>query len=227
LHSQTSFLEKLLEYIKGFEHQLPELPDGILPLLPYNQEEVSELAKQFYNKFYSNNNTRSLILGINPGRLGAGSTGIPFTDAKRLFEDCGIQNQLKSYEPSSVFIYKMIEAYGGVELFYSDFFISSTSPIGFVKNGKNYNYYDEKNLLTRLKPYMLFQLERLLNLDLKRNKVFCLGEGKNYQFLNEMNKSKQWFGEIQPLPHPRFIVQYKSKELDAYIDRYLQAFILK
>lgn len=130
MHNQTSFLEKLLEYIKGFEHQLPELPDGILPLLPYNQEEVLELAKQFYNKFYSNNNTRSLILGINPGRLGAGSTGIPFTDAKRLFEDCGIQNQLKSYEPSSVFIYKMIEAYGGVELFYSDFLLVQHLQLG-------------------------------------------------------------------------------------------------
>lgn len=227
MHNQTSFLEKVLEYIKGFEQQLPELPDGILPLLPYNQEEVLELAKKFYHKFYSKNHARSLILGINPGRLGAGSTGIPFTDAKRLLEDCGIQNQLKSYEPSSVFIYKMIEAYGGPELFYSDFFISSTSPIGFVKSGKNYNYYDEPNLLTRLKPYIQFQLERLLNLDLKRNVVLCLGEGKNYQFLNELNKSKQWFGKIHALPHPRFIVQYKSKELDAYIDRYLQAFILK
>jgi len=50
---------------------------------------------------------------------------------------------------------------------------------------------------------------------------------RNYNFLNELNKSKYWFGAIQALPHPRFIVQYKSKELDAYIDRYLQAFILK
>lgn len=227
MYNQASFLENILEYIKGFEQHLPKLPDGIHPLLPYQQQDVLELAEKFYNKFYSTNTSRSLILGINPGRLGAGSTGIPFTDAKRLLEDCGIQNQLKTYEPSSVFIYKMIEAYGGTDLFYSDFFISSTSPIGFVKNGKNYNYYDEQNLLTRLKPYIQFQLERLLKLDLKRNKIFCLGEGKNYQFLNELNKSKQWFNEIQALPHPRFIVQYKSKEMDSYIDRYIQAFILK
>lgn len=220
---QISFLDKIFDYIQGFEQQLPELSNGISPLLPYHQQKVMQLAKLFYTKFYSTNHSRSLILGINPGRLGAGSTGIPFTDAKRLQDQCGIPNQLTSYEPSSVFIYKVIESYGGPELFYSDYFISSISPIGFIKNGKNYNYYDDKKLENQLEPYILFQLERLMKLDIKKFKVICLGEGKNFQFLSKLNKTGQWFEEIVPLPHPRFIVQYKSKEMYKYIDQYIQA----
>jgi len=223
LQNQTPFSENILAYIQGFEQQLPELPDGILPLLPYHQQEVLQLALQFYTKFYATNTPRLLILGINPGRLGAGSTGIPFTDAKRLQEDCGIQNQLKTYEPSSVFIYKMIDAYGGAELFYADYFISSLSPIGFIKQGKNYNYYDDKKMLHLIKPYIVFQMERLMQLNIKKDQVFCLGEGKNYQILSDLNKTQHWFKEIQALPHPRFIVQYKSKFMEEYIVKYIQA----
>jgi hypothetical protein len=90
-------------------------------------------------------------LGINPGRFGAGVTGIPFTDTKRLEEKCWLTIEgLTTYEPSSVFVYDVIEAYGGVEKFYSDYYISSVCPLGFVKfneKGKeiNYNYYDSRN----------------------------------------------------------------------------------
>jgi len=37
------------------------------------------VSGKFYKKYYNDNNPRFLILGINPGRFGAGVTGIPFT----------------------------------------------------------------------------------------------------------------------------------------------------
>jgi hypothetical protein len=67
--------------------------------------------------------------------LGAGATGIPFTDTKRLESDCAESKtpDIATHEPSSVFVYEMIKAYGGPKNFYgNDFYISSVSPLGFV-----------------------------------------------------------------------------------------------
>src|SRR5690606_32849252 len=116
------------------------------------------VAKKFYSKYYNDNDRRSLILGINPGRLGAGATGIPFTDTKRLSDECGIHPiGMHTHEPSSVFVYDMIDAYGGVEMFYRNFYISSVCPLGCVavKQGKelNYNYYDSKSLERSIPPF--------------------------------------------------------------------------
>ncbi|MBX9892465.1 MAG: DUF4918 family protein [Chitinophagaceae bacterium] len=36
-----------------------------------------------------------------------------------------------------------------------------------------------------------------------------------------MNDQYQWFQEIDVLPHPRFIMQYKRKYLQDYITQYL------
>ena len=55
----------------------------------------------------------------------------------------------KKQELSSVFMYEMINAYGGAELFYKRFYITAVSPLGFVKNGRNLNYYDDKILAKR------------------------------------------------------------------------------
>jgi hypothetical protein len=43
-----------------------------------------KICSSFYQKYYADNKKRSLIIGINPGRFGAGVTGIPFTDPIRL-----------------------------------------------------------------------------------------------------------------------------------------------
>ena len=104
-----------------------KLPDSIQVMNPFKDENallINKLTSLFYNKYYNDNNSRKLILGINPGRLGAGLTGIPFTDTKRLSAECGIRtDEISSHEPSSVFVYEVINAYGGPKRFYKDFFI--------------------------------------------------------------------------------------------------------
>lgn len=116
----------------------------------------------------------------------------------------------------------MIDAFGGSNLFYGKYFIGSVSPIGFIKEGKNYNYYDESILEKVLAPYIVYQMTRLLELKLKTKKIICLGEGKNFKFLSALNDKHKWFDEIIPLAHPRFIMQYKRKQMDAYIDQYIK-----
>ena len=202
-----------------------KLPKGINYMNPYLNEEVFELCKQFYEKYYSSNRQRTIILGINPGRYGAGLTGIPFTDPVKLDEDCGIANNLKKQrELSADFIYKMIYAYGGVLEFYDQFYFGSVSPLGFTRDGKNLNYYDDTSLQQSLLPFILQSLEAQLAFGLNRKVAYCLGEGKNYKFLSNLNMEHSFFDHIIPLAHPRFIMQYRRKTVDRYVNDYLQKF---
>jgi hypothetical protein len=40
--------------------------------------------------------------------------------------------------------------------------------------------------------------------------------------LNELNNSHRWFNRVVALEHPRYVMQYKSKQVDAFIAKYLQ-----
>ena len=118
----------------------------------------------------------------------------------------------------------MIAAFGGVEKFYSTFYITAVSPLGFVKNGKNVNYYDDKVLNESIKPFAVSCLEQQLKWGLHTSTAFCLGEGKNFNYLQKLNDEYKFFQKIIPLAHPRFIMQYKLKQKDAFITSYLSQF---
>src|SRR5438045_5396299 len=139
-----SFADNILDFL--FNLQLPfNLPKDVEVLDAHQRPVVREVCSIFYKKYYNDNDQRHLLIGINPGRFGGGVTGIPFTDPIRLEKFCGIQNDFqKKQELSSVFIYEMIEAFGGAEKFYKQFYFSAMSPLGFVKHEKNLNNYDTK-----------------------------------------------------------------------------------
>ena len=223
-----TFAEKIISFCLSLDFN-GSLPEGISVMNPFrNNPRAMAVVSQFYRKFYSDNKERRMILGINPGRFGAGVTGIPFTDTIRLKEKCGLVIPgLKSFETSSVFIYEMIDKYGGPEKFYSDFYISSVSPLGFTSAGKggketNYNYYDSKQLTAAIKDFAVLALKQQLAFGIKRDVCFCLGTGKNFKYLTGMNDELRFFKEIVPLEHPRFIMQYKSGEKNSYINRYIE-----
>jgi len=163
-----------------------------------------------------------MILGINPGRFGAGITGVTFTDPIRMERECGITNNiLKKRELSSVFIYEMIDRYGGPSIFFSQFYMSAVCPLGFVKNGKNLNYYDDKELEKVVKPLIIDSIQRQIDFGCSTDRVICLGEGKNFTFLKKLNDECNIFDEIIPLPHPRFIMQYRLKHKEEFIYLYI------
>lgn len=198
------------------------------PFKDEGHERVNAFCEAFYYKFYNDEAPRRLILGINPGRHGAGLTGIPFTDTKRLEQYCDIPSGgLHSHEPSSVFIYELIEAYGGVKTFYDKFFINSVCPLGFViSNSKgrevNYNYYDDAQLQKAVLPFILKSIKQMIAMGMDTEKVFCLGTGKNYKFLTEFNKAHSLFNSVVALEHPRYVMQYKSRQKQAYLDRFVE-----
>ncbi len=199
------------------------LPKDVDVLRPYQDERAVMLCNLFYKKYYADTNRRFLIMGINPGRHGGGVTGIPFTDPLKLEKYCGIQNTMsKKPELSADFIYTMIDAYGGPDKFYNRFYISAVSPLGFTKDGKNLNYYDVKELQDGLKNFIVQCLKVQLEFGIDRNACFCLGEGENYKYLNRLNDELKIFKTIVPLPHPRFIMQYRRKQIQHFVDVYIE-----
>jgi hypothetical protein len=185
---------------------------------------VIDLCHIFYHKYYNDNYPRRIILGINPGRLGGGLTGIPFTDPVNLEKHCDIKNTFdKKTELSSSFIYELINACGGPEIFYSKYFISSLSPLGFTKDEKNLNYYDDIRLQKKLESFMIESIHTQLKFTIDRSVAYCLGEGQNYKYLQQLNQKYNFFEKIIPLAHPRYIMQYKRKIKSEYILQYREA----
>ncbi len=225
--------DNILQFIKNLKVDENVLPEGIEGLYPFESDKkdvIERVTKEFYTKYYSDSDQRYMIIGINPGRLGAGATAIPFTDPKRLESHCNISiPEFSLHEPSSVFVYEVIDAYGGPKKFYKDFYITSVSSIGFVKrktDGKsiNYNYYDRKELADALRPFIIEKLREQIDFGANTKKAFCFGTGKNFKYLKELNKQEKLFGEIVPLEHPRYVMQYKNKSKSLYIDKFIQAF---
>jgi hypothetical protein len=226
----NTLADRIIEFNNSLEFNDP-LPNGISIMNPFKQnDQILPISTAFYRKYYSDNHPRHLILGINPGRFGAGVTGIPFTDTKRLIDPCGISYTGKStHEPSSVFVYEVIEAYGGPEAFYSHFYINSVFPLGFTisdGSGKetNYNYYDSKELTAAVYDFGVESLRKQLAMGLETDICYCFGSGKNEKFIRALNEKYGFFKELIALEHPRFIMQYKSKSKTEYIDKYLRAF---
>lgn len=221
-----TFADKVIDFNNQLVFSDP-LPSGFRVLNPFfDNPETNQVMETFYRKFYSDNKSRKFLIGINPSRHGAGVTGVPFTDTKRLEHACGIKmHSAHTHEISSVFMYDMIEAFGGVEAFYNNFYINSPFPLAIVRyvNGDkwlNANYYDDKKLFEAVKHFMIDTLQKHIALGLDTSEVYILGK-KNAAFLQKINEEAQLFDNMKVLEHPRYIQQYKSKEKQLYIDKYL------
>jgi hypothetical protein len=199
------------------------LGEGVSIMNPYKRPDAWEAASRFYTKFYSDDRPRVFIFGINPGRHGAGVTGVPFTDPLRLEEKCGIANDWKKQaELSSEFVYRVIEAFGGVEAFYGRFYITALSPLGFVRDGKNLNYYDDKALIRAFEPFMLQCIRQQLATMPTFPTCYCMGEGENFKYFSKVNERYGFFKEIIPLSHPRWVMQYRRKRMEEFVQLYLE-----
>lgn len=226
-HSQRIvFADKIIDFNTRLQSN-QKLPPDFQTLNPFLENpETVRVMKQFYLKFYNDSNQRKFIIGINPSRHGAGVTGVPFTDTKRLKQYCGINmSSASTHEVSSVFMYDMITEFGGTDQFYQQFYINSPFPLAIIKkstSGKwlNANYYDDPRLFSAVKSFMIQKLKEQIDFGLDTSNVFVLGK-KNALFINQLNESGKLFGKLTVLEHPRFIQQYKSKDKSRYIDKYL------
>ena len=220
--AMPTFASKAIKYFTKLAAQ-NNLPSSVQILNPYEKAEVNKAVKEFYQKFYNDDQKRIYVLGINPGRFGGGLTGISFTDPVALKKYCGIDNQLRNKEElSSKFVYEVINHFGGVNKFFSNFFLSAVYPLALIKNGKNYNYYDDNKLFSNLKPQLIASLKEQIKFGADRKVVICLGK-KNAGYLKILNDELKLFSKIEVLDHPRFIMQYRKKKINYYINQYINA----
>jgi hypothetical protein len=192
---------------------------------PYTHARTCEAVRAFLGRFYADDEKRVLVFGINPGRFGAGITGVTFTDPIALADFCGIATELpRKRELSSVFVYDFIEHYGGVEGFFSRFFLTAASPLGFTRRGVNYNYYDDKTLLRAVSPFIVATMRQQIALGGHTQRALVFGAGENFRVLRALNDEHGFFEEMRALDHPRFILQYRRKRVPEYLEKYAEAF---
>jgi len=219
-----TFGQKVLNFYQGLSLSI-KLPPEVEVMNPYNDLEIREHVKKFLRKYFPDTRDRVLVLGINPGRFGSGTTGITFTDPVALNNFCGIPNHLpRTRERSSEFIYAFIEKWGGPSKFYKDFFLTAVSPLGFARHGVNYNYYDQPALLKAVKPFIVKTMWAQLNFGANRNVAILLGTGKNQKFFAALNSEYGFFKKLLVLEHPRFIMQYRRRQLSDYLKKYRKTF---
>lgn len=219
-----TFSEQVIEYFRTLRFDL-QLPDGIEAMNPYRKEATMEAVSKYYSKFYNDCNPRTFIVGINPGRFGSGVTGISFTDTVRLENDCKIAHSVQpTTELSSEYIYKVVKAMGGAGVFFSQYYLTALSPIGFTKDGKNYNYYDSSAMVKATLPYMKEQIGKQIAFGANRKVAFSLGAGQNYKYLKLINEQLGYpFERIEAINHPRFVMQYRRKSIDLEIEAFINA----
>ncbi|PJJ60620.1 uracil-DNA glycosylase family protein [Hymenobacter chitinivorans] len=218
----STFADRLLHFLTTFPVPT-SLPDEAVALSPYQESTPLALFTRFAQRYYADNQPRIALLGINPGRLGNGRTGVAFTDPVALADSCGIANELPRHrELSSQFVYEVVAALGGPTAFYQDFFLGSLYPLVLLRAGRNYNYYDSPALIKALDPAIRTSLnQQVTEVGLVRRQAVCLGR-RNGQHLLRLNQELRLFDQIHILDHPRYLMQYKRRELPSHVDRYVE-----
>ena len=223
----------MAQKILGFDEKLSKtslvIPEKFKVINPYSNLKVKEITTKFYNKFYNDNKKRRMILGSSPARRGTSVTGVPYEDAIHLQKETGIFiDDYYVNKSSANFLYDVIEEYGGCEKFYNDFYMNFVCPLGIVRitekgSEVNCNYYEYKNLKNSLYEFIINSIKEQLTFNIDTSVCYCIGSGENYKFLLEINQKYNFFENIIPLEHPRFIMQYNSKNKDMYLDKYINA----
>lgn len=222
--------DHLLDFYLNIRFDI-ELPSGFRVMNPFQDPRVRATVTTFYRTFLNTPTPRRVLMGINPGRHGGGITGLPFTDTKRLTQACGLSwDGPQSHEPSSEFFYAVAASLGGVEAFYARFVSFPVCPLGFLREkspGKwvNANYYDTPELLRAVEPFIVQSIDFLVRGPIDRTVVFSLGQGPNVQVLSRLNARCGWFEHIVALPHPRFVIQYRRRDMARYIAEYRRALL--
>ena len=232
MYKQEHFSDKVLKFNDELADIVIDLPANFHLSNPFNsenKEKIKEVAYVFYKKYYNDDNKRFLILGSSPARRGTAVTGIPFEDANHLYKTTGIKiDDFYINKSSSDFLYQVMEQYGGCESFYKDFFMSFVCPLGIVKvnskcNEVNCNYYENKKLESILYDFIVESLRKQISFGIDTSICYCIGSGENFKFLTKINEQYHFFDKIIPLEHPRFIMQYNSKDKNKYLSKYIDA----
>ena len=160
--------------------------------------------EEFYSKYYKNTHPKVVICGINPGKNGAGKTGVPFVDFNSLSKLLPNVNET-DIERSAQFFYEIIEHFGA-EKFFETFYVTNISWVGFIQNGKNVNYY---NLSIKVKE-LIFNIYKS-EID-AINPTTIISLSQEVQKTNKALFEGDENIELKSLPHPNYCAFPKNKD---------------
>ena len=215
------FADRLTHLLHDFPLP-PPLPEAVTAHSPYQEPGPQELFTEFARRYYGGNQPRVAVLGINPGRLGNGRTGVAFTDGPALTA-WGLAHELPTRrEPSSEFMQAVVEAWGGAGPFYQQFYVGSLYPLVLLRDGRNYNFYDSPAVTAALWPTMQAHLQQLTTeVGVVRQAAVCLGR-RNARFFQRLNDELGLFEQIYVLDHPRYLMQYQRRRLPENVAHYVE-----
>ncbi len=185
------------------EHEICILSDFLL-----NKDGIGT----FWRTYYGSAVPRVVLCGINPGRHGAGKTGIPFLDFQSLSQlISGIDRH--DSERSAGFFFQVVRQFG-VEAFFHSFYVTNVASVGFKKKKKNLNYNElpesalevvERNFLQEMKV-------------VQPTHVVSLGEAVQQTVRKLLPAAVDC---SMRLPHPSWITTYRTNETNEWAARYL------
>lgn len=175
----------------------------------------SKLVTDFYKLYYCNNRNRIVLCGINPGKLGAGKTGVPFLDFKSLSKmlpnikdtDC---------ELSAQFIYSVITHFGN-KTFFDNVYLTNISWFGFTKDNNNFNYYNmDQDLQDEFTSGFIEEMEIV-----QPSVIIPLSEDTE-KSLKNMNKRKNLGLKIaKRIAHPYYYSNFPTRYEDG-LNKYIE-----
>ncbi len=222
----SDFGRSLATYLFNLRFAIP-LPSGFEVLTPYSNAEVQSVVQVFCDRYYGGSHMRLGVWGINPGRFGAGITGLSFTDPVSLKNQLGIESSITGrQEISAEFISMVIEAYGGPGKFYHDVYLGALSPLGFVRDGKNINFYDDVQLSKDIVPFITSSVNTITGFGLNRKAAILLGSGALQKYTRQYLSATFREMKVIALDHPRFVMQYRRAHVSEYVKRYVEAITL-
>lgn len=136
----TQLLQELRRgYIDSGEIAAHLQPNGIAILSDFLSNWGN--IERFYSTYYGPQFPPTVLCGLNPGRHGAGKTGVPFLDFISLSKLLSGVNRSDT-ERSAQFFFKIVSHFGA-KAFFRSFYVTNVSWVGFIKAGKNVNYDDD------------------------------------------------------------------------------------
>ncbi len=174
---------------------------------------------EFHKKYVEPNSPKIVICGINPGRNGAGLTGIPFIDFESLSNMLPDINK-KDREQSANFFFSVIQQFG-IETFYKYFYVTNISWFGFsrIDKSKNVNYY-EKDISTEIAICLIDKFVEEMDL-INPDYIIPLSKTVLYELESLKNQQKIRAEIGTCLNHPSWIVTYRRKDVITWRQKYV------
>ena len=173
-----------------------------------------KIVDAFWDRYYARRVPRIVVCGINPGRFGAGKTGIPFLDFASLSQLMPGVDRHDS-EKSAAFFCQVIQSYGS-EAFFRDFYVTNVASVGFLRDGRNLNYHDLPAAAQATVEANFCEEMKMVN----PTQVISLGTAVQHTARKLLSPDIDC---SLRLPHPAWVATYRSRETEQWVSDYVEA----